>query len=451
MTPKNVRLTNLFASHRAPLRCEGALHWVPVLGRALVLVALSTIAVACSSDGGTASGGGGSGGGGSGGTGGSSSGGVGGLTTSCTGDGDCGAGQFCSASGTCVADGSCGGDGDCTAPQTCGAASRACLDPGSCLAEGDCVAGQTCDTANGTCGVGGGCGQSEFQLERLQPNMMILLDRSGSMEGDSGGDSRWNVAKGAIQTVTQAFDAEIRFGLATYSSCLPGGCSAGSVVVPIADNNAVAVNGFLADKIDQGSSNGMGTGGGGIRYLCDSGDPETSTGKSLHALTAEASLQDPVRDNTVLLITDGAETSQCVVGGQDALSGATALSALGIRTYVVGLNHNTAVLDQVAMAGGTGMLIPANNSAELTAALSNIASQVVTCEFGLDTAPPGVDQLFVFFDDDPGGVPQDAANGWSYDPGTNKITFNGSSCDQIKSGAVSDIDVVFGCPQPVPE
>ena len=300
--------------------------------------------------------------------------------------------------------------------------------------------------------VGGGCGQSVFSTTKLQPNVMILLDRSCSMNNDdAGGDTRWNVAKAAISTVTTSFDSEIRFGLATYSSCLDGGCSAGSVVTPIAENNAGAVNGFLADKLDEGSSDGQGSSGNGVRYLCDSGDPETSTGKSLLALVGEASLQEAQRENAVLLVTDGEESGSCQDQG-DAVAGATALfgQTTPVKTYVVGLNFNSGVLNQVAQAGGTDMFIPATNQSELTSALADIAAEVVSCDFSLDMPPEDLSQLFVFFNDDPAGIPQDADNGWSYDETTGVLSFNGTACDQLKAGTVADIDVVFGCAQPVP-
>ena len=43
-------------------------------------------------------------------------------------------------------------------------------------------------------------------------------------------------------------------------------------------------------------------------------------------------------------------------------------------------------------------------------------------------------------------VPQDPANGTTYDPGSNSLVFHGASCDQIKAGAASSLDIVYGCP-----
>lgn len=372
--------------------------------------------------------------------------------------GDCGSeacdtGEYCSVTNVCIPEGTCAHDDDCPGDLHCGEESSRCLGDGECAATGDCGEGMVCNTDTGECEIGGECGATEINATRQAPNVVILLDRSGSMDGNAGGDSRWNVAKGAIQVVTDAYDADIRFGLATYSACLPGGCSAGSIVVAVADDNAAAVNGFLSDKLDQGSSNGSNDTGSGIQYLCDSGDPETSTGKSLAALLGEPSLQATDRDNAVLLITDGEESGSCVDGGMDGRAGAAALlaQAISVRTYVVGLGINSSTLQQIAVAGGTDQLVPADNLADLTQALSDIATDVMSCEIVLDSAPPNPDDVYVFFNDQVPAVPRDGVDGWTYDSTTLTITFHGASCDQLKSGTVTDIDVVYGCDEPVVE
>lgn len=372
--------------------------------------------------------------------------------------GDCGteacdAGEYCSVTNVCIPDGTCAHDDDCAGDLHCGEESSRCLADGECAATGDCGEGMVCNTETGECEIGGECGATEINATRQVPNVLILLDRSGSMDGNAGGDSRWNVAKGAIQVVTDTYDADIRFGLATYSACLSGGCSAGSIVVAIADDNAAAVNGFLADKLDEGSSNGSNNTGSGIQYLCDSGDPETSTGKSLGALLGESSLQATDRDNAVLLITDGEESGSCVEGGMDGRAGAAALlaQAISVRTYVVGLGINSSTLQQIAVAGGTDQLVPADNLADLTQALSDIATDVMSCEIVLDSDPPNPDDVYVFFDDQVPSIPRDPTDGWTYDSSTRSITFHGASCDLLKSGSVADIDVVYGCDEPVVE
>jgi len=342
-------------------------------------------------------------------------------------------------------------DGDCPAGQHCGAMSRVCLDPSGCLFDADCDDGFTCN--EGTCTIGGDCGGFVFQFEQVPPNLLILLDRSGSMDGDvpGTGQNRWEVARDAIFAVTTEFNESIDFGLATYSSCLPGGCSAGAIVVPILPLAAPLIQDFLDGTVGVGSSDGMGmTGDGHIEYLCDSGNPETSTGVALQALVGEPSLQDPARANAILLLTDGGESGECT-DDIDGPGGAANLlaQAVPVQTFAVGMGG--ASLDQlqeIATAGGTDMPYFADQPADLQMALAAIAVAVASCTFQLDEVPPDADQIYIFFDDDPAGVPVDAANGWTYDPATNTITFHGSACMAIQDGSVVEIDIVYGCNMP---
>jgi hypothetical protein len=57
--------------------------------------------------------------------------------------------------------------------------------------------------------------------------------------------------------------------------------------------------------------------------------------------------------------------------------------------------------------------------------------------------------LYVYFNDDPMGVDEDPAEGWTYDPATMTLRFNGGACAAIQAGTVTDIDVVYGCEGPV--
>ena len=109
-------------------------------------------------------------------------------------------------------------------------------------------------------------------------------------------------------------------------------------------------------------------------------------------------------------------------------------------------------------AGGVPSPDPANDyyqaddQATLDAALTSIASQTLGCVFSLDEVPPNVDEIYVFFENTT-SIPRDTshAEGWDYDPATNQVTFYGQACEDLKSGTVTDVDVVFGCNVPTPE
>jgi hypothetical protein len=345
----------------------------------------------------------------------------------------------------------CTNDDDCPDGQHCGPFSQVCLDPTECRVNEDCDEGFVCE--EDTCSIGGDCGGFQFQIEPTQPNMMILLDRSGSMDGEVEGTgmNRWEVATAAIFTVTTEFDAEIRFGLTTYSSCVGGGCSAGTIEIPIADMNAAAIQAFLDTTVGVGSGDGQQVNGDGkIEYLCDSGDPETSTGVSLQGLVGEMSLLDPARPNVVLLLTDGAESDECT----DQVNGPGGAQQLftqdpSVRVFAVGMGGASIdQLEEIAVAGGTVEPYFADQPVDLQMALAAIAGSVASCTFTLDQVPPDAAMIYVFFDLDPAGVPNDGMNGWTYDPATNSITFHGQACADLQTGAVTDIDIVYGCNAP---
>jgi hypothetical protein len=296
----------------------------------------------------------------------------------------------------------------------------------------------------------GGCGSSEFTIAEQPPNVMILLDRSASMDGDAGGDTRWNVAKKAIETLTAEFDDRVRFGLATYSSCIEGGCSAGAVVVPIAAHNGQAIVDFLATTVDERSGDGRElTDDGKIKYLCDTGDPETPTGKSLAALVGEKSLLDATRDNAVVLLTDGEENEECA-DECDGPCGAKRLLAQtpAVKTYVIGLGVNPDDLDAIAAAGDTEHAIGTADEHELSDAFGQVARAVASCDYAVeDQAQDGTD-LYVFFNNDPKPLERSDDDGWSFDAEAHRLRFHGDACTQIETGSVKDIDVVYGCPKP---
>ena len=125
-------------------------------------------------------------------------------------------------------------DNECPPGEVCAEWSGQCLTPGACIYTEDCEEGQLCNM--GECVIGSDCGATAFNLTKLPPNVMIVLDRSGSMDGDvqDSNQNRWEVAKDAIFTLVENFNNDIRFGLVTYSACeLFKECTAGEIVVPV--------------------------------------------------------------------------------------------------------------------------------------------------------------------------------------------------------------------------
>ncbi len=230
-----------------------------------------------------------------------------------------------SCEGTACTGGCSGGcQGDCAAGELC-SADGGCIPDDRCAASADCNDGEFC-TGDYDCHLYCGCGCTPYQADIVPPNMLVVLDRSGSMGGQIGttGCQRWKTAVEAIALVTFDHSSEIRFGLNVFpgtgsTSCLPGdtvctgcaNCYPGTVQVPIGDTATTRplITNFLcgdtcANGDCPGSCDGVaepcpdGTGPGGY----------TPTGPTMIHLrnnAAGAGLADTARPNYAMLVTDG--------------------------------------------------------------------------------------------------------------------------------------------------
>jgi hypothetical protein len=125
-----------------------------------------------------------------------------------------------------------------------------------------------------------------------------------------------------------------------------------------------------------------------------------------------------------------------------------------IDTFVIGLagtEEYVSLLNAMAVAGGrpqAGLTsyYPANNQAELQAALQSIAVSVISCSIPLEEAPDLPDLVRVYMDG--GTVPRDTShqNGWDYtDSGHLEIMLYGAACEALQDGQVHDVTATFAC------
>ena len=208
----------------------------------------------------------------------------------------------------------------------------------------------------------------------VPPNVLVVLDRSGSMDNELPSNERkWDVAVDAISSLVLAFDDRIRFGIGTFPEG-DNNCETGRLRLPVADAGGAAVATYVQMDAPEGDG--------------------TPIAASLTAITAEeAALRDSTRENFVLLVTDGAENCDgmpaTAVGG---LMGRTPM----VRTFVVGFGDGVdeGELNGMADAGGTARMgdpryYRADDPLALEQALNEIATAVTggdpefaTCDEG---------------------------------------------------------------------
>ena len=337
-------------------------------------------------------------------------------------------------------------DPACVSPQFC-SSTQVCLDPGQCSGDPDCTEpGFTCDEAQGICVPGGDCGGAEITVQPVAPNLLVVLDRSCSMQDLVQSTPKWQIAVTAVNKLTTDYVDQIRFGLTLFPDIVTPDCQQGAIPIPVAPGNEASIQTLLTASLAHND-----------QYYPD-GPCVTNIDSAMQQGSTEPAFADTDRDSYALLITDGKQ-SGCSLAGGDA--GTTQLitnllANQGVPTFVVGFGGQVdpAQLNIFAQAGGMPTGDPqtkyyqAEDQPSLDAALEAIASATISCTLQLESVPEDPGQLYVFFNKDPAGVPNDPNNGWSYDPDTNQITFNGTACQSLKDGTVTDVDVVYGCNHP---
>ncbi|HEY2745846.1 MAG TPA: VWA domain-containing protein [Polyangia bacterium] len=285
-----------------------------------------------------------------------------------------------------------------------------------------------------------GCGKQTFNVAATQvsPNIMMTVDESGSMKDAIGGStmSKWDALTGAVNMLLGQYSGAAQWGLSVFPHDANDSCSPGQVDIAVGANTVQPILAKLATLTDQ-------TIGG-----------NTPTDETLQAeLGSAAGLADATKANYVLLMTDG--EPNC---GGNVKSVATTIGKLyaqtpSVRTFVVGIGDGTAsdpsALNSWAEAGHTARTgateyYQVNNTADLQTAFQAIVNGVVSCTYQLSMKPSDASLIVAYINGV--AVAQDPANGTSYDPGTNSLVFNGTSCDQLKSAGSATLDIVYGCP-----
>jgi hypothetical protein len=292
--------------------------------------------------------------------------------------------------------------------------------------------------ATGGSSGGGVCESNTVRTARVSPEMLIVLDRSLSMQQGS----RWTPSVSGLKAITSALQADVAFGLMAFpgtsggnapidcfalsdpqrmGECLAlqdlGGsgmtCNAGSLNVPVGYNNAATI----AQALD-----GMAP------------DGATPTAVTLQAARAELEKLVTGPDQLaspkyVLLVTDGAPN--CTDG------------SLGVS------GQDQAAVSASLAAGGTGDSAhrAIENESGLITAFQQITSTALACEFALEK--PVIDKIYVRVVLDGRQLGVEDPNGWVLSPDRRKVRLQGGACTAL-SGAGHILNVTVECEPVLP-
>jgi hypothetical protein len=383
-------------------------------------------------------------------------------------DSECTLGTHC-LNGTCEA--------HCTATQ-------GCAEGASCNVRGRCVGGTGGSGGTGNTG-GGTCRDIEVTPSRSIPNVMFLVDRSGSMLFELDGTNparpdepkRWEIAHDAIEAVITETQSIVSFGLATYHwndneytlnnsppdpECPIVGPAGGSVqsFVPVgfALNNADTILASYPATFPndpQGDRN------------------DTPTGESIDKLVAWVGDNRPQNEEPIIIVlaTDG-EPDSCqypdsngtlakqmsVQAAKDAFGDPTDPNDLEVQTMVLSVGRDVSAthlqdmanvgvgLEEDGSEGNARFWVGTDTEGpnSLEAAFREIISDSISCEieinkpFNPETVEEACAQGVVTLNDDRLSCPSD----WlvKNEPPYNVIqlqgTEPGSACQVFKSGEV---------------
>jgi len=337
-------------------------------------------------------------------------------------------------------------------------------------------------------GAGGQGGLDECAGEMHEGNLtpvdvVIVLDQSGSMSGDTGGQTVWQLVTDAITTFVQAPEsADMGVGL-QYFPLPDGSCDACATCfspnVQLTDQTTQQCCCSYPTGVSCSGANGSNcpTGGicfnggcvsGGANATCNATDYAsldvaidsvanngatiisslashgpvglTPTGPALQGAIDAASVhaaQNPDHAVAVVLASDGVPT-ECApqdISQIAAIASTAAAASPAVNTYVIGIGDVSA-LNAIAQAGGTqqAYLVSASGNAgqQFLDALEQIQGSLLTCEFDIPQPRMGeLDYGKVNVQFTPAGsstetIPQvpsagdcTAAGGWYYDDANN--------------------------------
>nr|AYM54431.1 glycine-rich protein [Phaselicystis flava] len=339
---------------------------------------------------------------------------------------------------------------------------------------------------------GENCGSTTFG-NQIPGNVLIVLDRSGSMSGGDGEPDKWGPTKSALGIMMSTASPELRMGLLPFPA---GKFDDGAMALCAFNLAAPECAALFADggckDIDPQPAVAvapLAQSQPQIQSWLGSNGPKGNT-PTLWALKTGYQIMKELKadgERYVLLLTDGAPTTHQPPTGVGPLmipesniecksladiEAAAKIASSGtpsIKTFVIGAPGSEGAgqsLSQIALNGLTPkspgcsaaakdchhQIGKGNFQAELEAVLQQIAGLITDCVFAIPMGTEEVDPDLVnvivetsegkketYFD-------ADHQDGWDYtDASKTKVQLYGPVCDAYKAEKGSKVEIVLGC------
>ncbi len=285
-----------------------------------------------------------------------------------------------------------------------------------------------------------GCGEVTVMLEPIIPTIVLLIDQSGSMTSDFGGQDRWSAVYETLMNddgVVAQLESDVRFGVTLYTSedgDEGGECPILTSVEAALDNRA-AIDGAYGPAMP---------------------NDETPTGESLEAVATSLSALDFEGPKAIVLATDG-EPDTCATpnpqeGQPEALAAAEFAFGEGISTFIISVGDEVGA-DHLQEMANVGVGKPADdpmpapyyealNAGQLVDAFNEIIGTFISCELtiegevDLEQACEGRVRL--------DGEELECGVDWDV-PNETTLLLIGDACDTLKDGASHTVEASWPC------
>lgn len=349
------------------------------------------------------------------------------------------------------------GNTNVTAPSTSGMPANAA---------GQCVQGMRCFDMNEA--DKNDCGHqtldSSVKTITNPGNILLVFDASSSMMEDWNGMQKWQAAGQAIVNALMPLQDLLTVGTVFFPRTDPNGCvdPTGTACAIVPGLNSI-LSCYVPPITSMDQINFMPgaqflstfSGGGTPLYAPILGG---ATPLAEGLMQAQSALSSSMLTGTtaVIVITDG--DPNCAWDANASMQIVTNWASMGIKTYLLGMpgvgSMGETLLNQLAVAGGTGMYIPPSDPMALEAKINEIVSTTVSsgidsCTISLVPPAEAPDKLHLVVTEK--GQEEDvmrklsADASWDVSSDGATVTLNGTLCDAAKAGVYEHLRFDFGC------
>jgi hypothetical protein len=312
------------------------------------------------------------------------------------------------------------------------------------------------------------CTPGTFPLVTAIPAIMLVLDRSGSMNDKFGGQgsTRWDTLTSALSSTLPPVNSTMEIGALLFPSADSAGGGTLSCDVATAADLLPATDHVpaLLTLLAQASPGGGTPTFGALAVAADvlHGIRAATTARAIVLATDGApNCNDALDPNTCTCAGTNPQACQndafeCLDNVRTVQSIATHASE-GLPTYVIGIQDAadtefTQVLNAMAVAGGrpqTGAstsYYAASSGADLDTALVTIRNQVGGCTFLTTSVPGSQGTITVTLDGTVLPYDPTGKTGWSWsDESNGQIVLAGSTCAAAVGGSGTTLVAQVGC------